>query len=172
MNPTDELRQLNTDNQILLVQLEELNSVLFTREQEIAGMRKNKADITELKSILVSQLEAIQSMQNQIGEKDQQAEGAVERELVFLQELTEAAGLQLQFNDMVQEYHIMLDRYSILQEQFNLLKLQNAELLMVSGRIGELESQLTNTVMEKDLWAARFRILERSIKEMETRTGN
>ncbi len=169
MNSTGDLRQLNTDNQILHFQMEELNSVLFAREQEIAAIRKNEADIIELQSNLDFQLEAIQSMQNLIGEKEKQAEGAVERELVLLQEPTPVGDLQAKLNDMVQEYHMLLSRYSDLQEQFDLLKVQNVELLIIAGRIGELESQLTNTVMERDEWVARFRILEGFVKEMHTR---
>ena len=161
MTAPEELRKIITANHSLQIQLEELNAVLFEREQEIALLAEAKGLHAELQSRVDSQLEAFHSMQNSIGEKEKQVEGAVERELELQQELTGAALLQQNYQDLLQQYNYLVAQYTDIEDRYNALKLQQENLEQLNGRIGELKSQLANTVMEREEWKSRAEVREK-----------
>ena len=76
----DQLKEIIAENDSLQVQLEEVNTILSIREEELFILKEKASMAVELQSRLDIQLEELHSMQNQIGQKEQQAEGAEERD--------------------------------------------------------------------------------------------
>ena len=75
-------------------------------------------------------------------------------------ELTEAARSQQMYNDLVQQYAYTESQLVDIQVQLSELDSRNRQLLKIAGRIGELESHLANTVIERDVLKARISMLE------------
>lgn len=150
MLTTEQVKQLILENELLQVQLQEVNEVLFEREQELLLWKENNAETSNLQSRLDMQLDELQSMQNLIGLKQKQAEGAKERELQMYEELTESAELLRQYNELLQEHIYLQTQLAGLKLQVEDLKAGNLRLQKIADKIGELESQLANTVIEKN----------------------
>jgi hypothetical protein len=160
----DQLYRLITENESLQLQVKELTEILSEREEELELLKKNADDVASLRSMLDGQLDELHSMQNEIGQKQQQVEGAAERELELEQELTEAAKLQQLFNDLLQEYAYSQAQLNDIQEQLLELNKRNRILQQIAGKVGEVESQLANTLLEKDELRARVALLENKQK--------
>jgi chromosome segregation ATPase len=158
----EDFRHLVTENRLLKVQLEELNEMLYKRDKEISTLREIESINNELHSRLDSQLEEFHSMQNSIGEKEQEVEGVTEREQELQEELDRAIGLVQQYNDLANQYNGLLSQYNELEDQYNMLLQKNKELQQLSRRIGEMESQLDNTILERDEWKAMVSKMERA----------
>ncbi len=153
------IRQLIAENTSLQLQVQELNSILSEREQELVLLRNEAAAAAELQSRFEVQQDELQSMQDHIGKKQQEMEGAIEREVELENELTAAARMQQQFNDLARQYGTVQSQQAhvqaLLQEEMD----KNLELRKTANRMGELESQLANTVMERDELRARMTVL-------------
>lgn len=146
----EHIQQLIRENEYLQVQLEEVNEVLAGREAELEDLKRNAAEATELRSRLDARLDELHSMQNQIGEKEQQAYGAEEREIQLQNELTEAMRVQHQYDELVGHYTYIQAQLADVQARLEELTERNRELQKIAGQIGELESRLANSVMEKE----------------------
>ena len=156
----DQLYRIITENESLQAQVKELNEILAEREDELELLKKNAGDIASLRSMLDMQLDEFHSMQNQIGDKQQQAEGAAERELELEQELTEAAQLQQLYNEVLQEYSYAQAQLNDSLEKLLELSKRNRHLQEIAGKIGEVESELANALSERDQLKARITLLE------------
>ncbi|MGC4101283.1 hypothetical protein [Ferruginibacter sp.] len=161
MLPNEEIQVLVIENERLQIQLQELNYILAEREQEIAEFKKNKAEDTELRSLLDIHLEELQLMQNRIGKQQRQAAGAEERELELQQELTEAARFQQQYSELFQQYTYASTQLEDLQQEIAKLKKRNAMLQQIAVKIGEMESNMEIITLERDELKARVAELER-----------
>jgi uncharacterized protein (DUF3084 family) len=70
------------------------------------------------------------------------------------------ARLNKQYNELVQDYAYLSSRYNDVQAQLTALNERNFQLQQVAGRIGELESRLENTMLERDDLKNRVTALE------------
>ena len=156
----DQLSQLITENESLQAQVKELDEVLSVREEELELLKKSADEVASLRSMLDMQLDEFHSMQNEIGEKQQQVEGAAERELELEQELTEAAKLQQLYNELQQNYAYSQAQLNDAQEQLHELNRSNRLLLKIAAKIGEMESELENTLIEREELKGRIALLE------------
>jgi len=156
----DQLYRLITENESLQAQVKELNEILEIREEELAMLKKNASDAAALRSMLDVQLDEFHTMQNEIGEKQQQVEGAAERELELEQELTEAAKLHQLYNELLQEYAYSQAQLNDAQEQLLDLNRKNRQLQEIAVRVGEVESELANTLIERDELKAKINLIE------------
>ena len=160
MLSADQLNRLIKENEDLQAQVEELNMILSVREQELELMKKNPGEAAELRSMLDVHLDEFQAMQNQIGEKQRQVEGAAERELELEQELTGAAEFVQLYNELLQEYASSQAQLNDTQAQLLELDRRNRQLQEIAGRIGEVESKLYNSISERDELKERVALLE------------
>ena len=156
----EQLNQLITENESLQVQVKELTEILSIREEELELLKRSTEEVASLRSMLDVQLDEFHMMQNQIGEKQQQVEGAAERELELEHELTEAAKQQRLYNDLLQEYAYSQAQLNDIQAQLLELNKKNRVLREIAGKVGEVESQLANTLEERDELKARIGLLE------------
>jgi chromosome segregation ATPase len=146
----EQLQQLLTENENLHVQLQELGAILTEREEELNLLRENAAELRELRSRLDGQLDYMQSMQNTIGEKQRQVEGAWDRETELQEELVDAGRLQQEYIDLVKDYAYIKSCLDDLQVLYQQVTERNLDLENIARKAVELESRLANTVMERD----------------------
>ena len=146
----EQLKQVISENEYLQVQLQDVNDILIKREQELLIINEYADEASELRSKLEVQLNELHSMQNRIGEKQRQALGAEEREIELQEELTTSAKLQQQYNELLQENTYMQTQLSDLNFQVEELNARCIELQKIANRIGELESKLSITTIERD----------------------
>ncbi|MEI8058518.1 MAG: hypothetical protein WCG67_00060, partial [Ferruginibacter sp.] len=102
MLSADQIQQIIIENEQLQVQVNDLNYMLSEKEEEITILKKAASSAAALRSVLDTQLDDMQLMQNHIGKQQQQAEGAEERELELHQEVLQAIKIQHQYNDLFQ----------------------------------------------------------------------
>lgn len=146
----EQLNSILRENEYLQVQVNDLNLILAEREQELELLRAAAADATELKSRLDSQLNEFQVLQNHIGHKERQVLGAEERELELQEELTTAIRLQHRYDELLTDYAYIQAQLTDLQLRHEELEARNLDLQRIAARAAEQESQLANTVMERD----------------------
>ncbi len=160
MLSAEQIKKLISANDSLQVQLDEANRILAARELEIEFLGTELADSTALRSKLDGQLDEIESIQNRLDKKQQDAKGAEEREIGLHQELTEMAQLNKEYNELLQDYAYLRSQYKDILAQIAALNERNFELQQVAGRIGELESNLANALLERDDLKNRVATLE------------
>lgn len=161
MLSADQIQQLITENENLQVQVNDLNYMLSEREEEIAELKKTSSAAAELRSMLDTQLDDMQLMQNHIGKQQRQALGAEERELELQQELTQAIKLQHQYNDLFQQYTYVSTQLADVQEELAAVKKRSSMLQKIVVQIGELESTVENLTLERDALKDRLLLLEK-----------
>ncbi len=156
----EQIKKLISVNESLQVQLEDANAMLASREQEIEILVAELAESTALRSKLDGQLDEIESIQNKLGEKQQAVKGAEEREIGLHRELTEMAVLNKQYNELLQDYAYLQSQFNDVQAQLSALNERNFDLQQIAGKVGELESRLENTLIEKEGLKTRIATLE------------
>ena len=156
----DQIKKIISLNDSLQVQLEDTNTMLAAREKEIEYLNRELAEATALRSRLDGQQSEIESIQNKLGIKQQQALGAEEREIELQEELTEMARLNKNYNELIQDYAYLQSQFKDIQAQLATLNERNFQLQQITGRIGELESTLETTKLERDDLKTRLTTLE------------
>jgi chromosome segregation ATPase len=164
----EQIKKIISANESLSVQLADANAMLTAREQEIDYLSAELAELTALRSKLDGQLDEIESMRNSLGAKQQAAKGAEEREIELQQELTGMAVLNKEYSELLQDYAYLQSQFKDIQARLTVLQERNLQLEQVAGRIGELESRLENSLLERDGLKERISELESQIflKEM------
>ena len=76
--------------------------------------------------------------------------------------------LNKQYNELVQDYAYLQSQYKDVLAQLTALQHHNLELEKVAGSMGELQSRLENSLLEKDVLKERINTLEaqKFIKEI------
>lgn len=156
----EQIKKLISANESLQVQLDDANYILAAREAEIKILQAELDDAIALQSKLDGRLDEMESIQNQLGEKQQAAKGAEEREIELHQELTGMAGLNKDYNELLQDYAYLQSQFKDVQAQLTALNERNFQLQKIAGRIGELESKLENNLLERDDLKNRVATLE------------
>jgi chromosome segregation ATPase len=156
----EQIKKIVSANESLQVQLEDANRMLAAREEEIEFLNAELAESTALRSKLDGQQAQIDSIQNQLGQKQQAAKGAEEREFELHQELTGMALLNKQYNELIQDYAYLQSQYKDILAQLTTLQDNNLQLEKATGSIGELQSRLENSLLERDVLKERISLLE------------
>ncbi|MBL7701478.1 MAG: hypothetical protein JNM14_04470 [Ferruginibacter sp.] len=156
----EQIKKLVSANESLQVQLADANAMLAARKEEIDFLSTELAESTALRSKLDGQLAEIDSMQAQIDKKQQAAKGAEERELELHQELTEMAQLNKKYSELIQDYAYLQSQYKDILNQFTILQQRNAQLEAIAGSMGELQSRLDNSLLERETLKEKINKLE------------
>jgi chromosome segregation ATPase len=159
----EQIKKIISANESLQVQLADANAMLAAREEEIDFLNTELAESTALRSKLDGQWAEIESIQTELGQKEQAAKGAEEREFELHQELTGMALLNKQYNELVQDYAYLQSQYKDILAQLNDLQRRNFQLEDTAGSIGELQSRLANSLLERDVLKERLTSLEAQI---------
>ena len=156
----EQIKKIISANESLQLQLADAHAILAARQEEIDFLNNELAESTALRSKLDGQQAQIDSIQDQLGQKQQAAKGAEEREFELHQELTGMALLNKQYNELMQDYAYLQSQYKDILSQLTSLQHHNLQLEKASGSIGELQSRLENSLLERDVLKERITMLE------------
>ncbi len=160
MLSAEQIKLLISANESLQVQLADANAMLAAREQEIEFLSDELAESVALRSKIDGQQDEIESIRNRLGEGQQANKGAEERELELQRELTGMAVLNKDYGELLQDYASLQSQFKDIQMQLITMKAASLELEQYARRIGELESLLENSVLERDSLKERISMLE------------
>jgi chromosome segregation ATPase len=160
MLSAEQIKQIISANESLRVQLADANAMLAAREEEIEFLATELAESASLRSKIDGQQDEIESIRNRLGEKQQASKGAEEREEELQRELTEMAVLNKEYNELLQDYAYLQSQFKDILGQLTAMKAGSLQLEQYARRIGELESMLQNSVLERDSLKERIRVLE------------
>lgn len=156
----EQIKRIISANESLQLQLADAHAMLAARQEEIDFLNNELAESTALRSKLDGQQAQIESIQDQLGQKQQAAKGAEEREFELHQELTGMALLNKQYSELLQDYAYLQSQFKDMQSQLTTMKAGSLQLEQYARRTGELESMLQNSVLERDSLKERIRVLE------------
>lgn len=163
----EQIKKLLSLNESLQIQLEDANRVLAARDKEIEFLQTQLAQTTELRSKMDGQQDEIENFHYLLYKKEKQASGAIERETLLQQELTEMSRLKNTCNQLLQEYADLNSRFTDAQARLTALNERNFELEQIAGKIGELQSILESSNIERDELKSRITTLD-PVKYMRT----
>lgn len=164
----EQIKQLVSANDSLQVLLADANAMLAAREQEIAFLNTELAEAVALRSRLDGQLAEIESIETRLNNKQQAAKGAEERELELHQELTGMALLNKNYSELQQDYAYLQSQYKDILTRLTDVQQYNIQLEQAVAGIGELQSKLENSQLEKETLKDRIVKMEalRVLKEI------
>lgn len=139
-----QVQQLNAENELLILQLEDVNEIIKHREAELDLLRQTALKATQMQSRLDMNLFEFEQMQNNLGDKQQEAVGTNERLESLEKELYNSIKME-------RNYLNMLDEKTSLQA--NLLDTTNEleEAAALYKKVLELRRELTKTKSELEI---------------------
>ena len=161
MLSADQIQAIQVQNQSLHAEVQELNEILAIKEEELAELRKKGDENAALRSMVDIHLEELQFMQNRIGKHQQKAAGAEDREMELHEELTQAAKVQHQYNDLLRQYTYINTQLDDVQEELTKVKKRNTMLQQIAVKIGEMESAVEMLAEEKELLQHKITLLQK-----------
>lgn len=145
-----QIKQLKSENELLQLQLQDVNYMIGIREEELEILRDKAKDAVMLQSQLEGTLDGIGQMQNFIGRKQQEAEGAARREAAMEEEIIQSLNMEKEYYDIKSRFAstsaALIDINSQLSEAAHVYK----ELAKANTRIAELESSVEIIEEEKE----------------------
>ena len=126
-----DMQQLQSENELLKLQLEDINDMINIREEEVGILRKKAAYTVLLQSTLDGNLEQITQMQNLIGEQQRKFAGSVKRESAMEDEIIQSIEMEKAFYTIKEKYlrEALVNQGLLKQQQKLLLHLQKKLLL-------------------------------------------
>lgn len=161
MLSADQIQAIQVQNQSLQAEVQELNEILAIKEEELAELRKKGDENAALRSMVDIHLEELQFMQNRIGKHQQKAAGAEDREMELHEELTQAAKVQHQYNDLLRQYTYISTQLDDVEEELTKVKKRNTMLQQIAVKIGEMESAVEMLAEEKELLQHKITLLQK-----------
>lgn len=162
MLSADQIKAILLQNESLQAEVQELNEILAIKDEEMTELRKKGDENAALRSMVDIHLEELQFMQNRIGKHQQKAAGAEDREMELHHELTQAAKVQHQYNDLLRQYTYISTQLDDVQEELTKVKKRNAMLQQIAVKIGEMESTVEMLAEEKELLQYKITVLEKT----------
>jgi predicted RNase H-like nuclease (RuvC/YqgF family) len=138
----EQINQLKSQNELLLLQLQDLNYMIETREEELALWRKAASNSVELQSRLDNNLYEIEQMQGHIGEQQKKLAGAASREASIETELMESLQIEKEYYEIRDQYSSTKTALADVTNQVSEAVPLYKEVADLKARIIELESNL------------------------------
>lgn len=148
MSSENLLQQLKSENELLHIQLNDLNEMIGAREEELELLRKKAAHATALQSRLDMNLDEFYQMQDTIGNQQQYAEGAAQREASMEKELIQSIEMETQLYTLKDQYESTKAALADVSMELDKLASVHKELAALKSRITELESDLEIAQLE------------------------
>jgi len=147
----EQIKQLKSENDLLQLQLQDVNYMIRIREEELEILRSKAKNAVGLQSQLEGTFYELEQMQNFIGRKQQEADGAARREAAMEEEIIQSINMEKEYYNIKSSFAsanaALLDINSQLSESAHIYK----ELAKANASIAELESNLAIAEEEKDL---------------------
>lgn len=133
---------LKSENEWLHVQIEDVNSMIAVREQELDQLRARAREAVAMQSKLDSNLFEFEQMQNNIGDCQQKNEGYYQRLQEIEEELYQSAREQVRYANALKEFNSMQanlqDTNEELQEASGVYK----KLIQMKSTLAQTQSNL------------------------------
>lgn len=148
MLSTGDLQQLQSENELLKIQLNDISEMINIREEEVDILRKKAANAVLLQSTLEGNLNQIAQMQLLIGEEQRKAAGATRRETAMEEEVIRSIEIEKSYYTLQEELDsnkvALKDLDNELAETASLYR----QLSESMSRVAELESSLEMIQLE------------------------
>ena len=148
MLSTGDLQQLQSENELLKIQLNDISEMINIREEEVDILRKKAANAVLLQSTLEGNLNQIAQMQLLIGEEQRKAAGASRRETAMEEEVIRSIEIEKSYYTLQEELDsnkvALKDLDNELAETASLYR----QLSESMSRVAELESRLEMIQLE------------------------
>lgn len=148
MLSTGDLQQLQSENELLKIQLNDISEMINIREEEVEILRKKAANTVLLQSTLEGNLNQIAQMQLLIGEQQQKAAGALRRESAMEEEIIRSIEMEKSYYTLQEKLEskqaALKDLDNELAETATLYRQLSASI----ARVAELESSLEMIQLE------------------------
>ncbi len=142
MQLKEHIQKLASENEYLQVQLKDLNELIEVREEELELLREKARAGVEMQSRLENTLNEINQLQNFIGQKQMEVEGATRRENAMEEEVLNSLQIEKEYYDIKDKLQsntvALLDTQQELKAASELYK----ELAGAKAKIAELTSTL------------------------------
>ncbi len=141
MQLSEHIQKLASENEYLQLQLKDLNELIGVREEELELLRQKAAEAVEMKSKLENTLNEISQLQDFIGQKQMEMEGATRREASMEEEVMQSLQIEKEYytlkDQLTSSVTALLDTQEELRSVSGLFK----ELTKAKSRVAELESE-------------------------------
>ena len=148
MLSTGDLQQLQSENELLKIQLNDISEMINIREEEVDILRKKAANSVLLQSTLEGNLNQIAQMQLLIGEEQRKAAGAARRETAMEDEVIRSIEMEKSYYTLQEQLDsnkaALIDLDNELAETASLYR----QLSESMSRVAELESSLEMIQLE------------------------
>ncbi|HRD44013.1 MAG: hypothetical protein JST57_05700 [Bacteroidetes bacterium] len=154
-----QIQIIKSENEYLLVQIEDLNETIAQREKELESLRQTAQHAVELQSKIDINLLEFEQMQRTIGQRQQKASG----DAIMIEELEKEL---LDSLKTLQKYSSLADENEQLKAS---LQGSEEELNMASGlykKVADLKREVTLLKSEMEIKDLEIENLREELKEM------
>lgn len=145
-----QFEKIKSENELLHIQLQDINTIILQREEELAVLHKKIKEAAEIQSKLEITYEELAYMQNYIGKQQQNAEGAANREASMEDALMENIKIEKDYYEIKEQYASATAALQDINQQLNNALAVYKQLADAQSRIAELESTLAIANEEKE----------------------
>lgn len=146
-----QIKQLKSENDLLQLQLQDVNYIISIREEELEILRAKAKNAVRLQSQLEGTFDELGQMQNFIGRKQQEADGAARREAAMEEEIIQSINMEKDYYDIKSRFASASAALSDINNELSDAAHIYKELANANARIAELESTLEIAAEEKEL---------------------
>ena len=148
MLPDSLLQQLISENELLQIQLQDVNEMIQVREEELEILRNTAAHAIQLQSRLDMNLDEFYSLQDIIGNQQQDAEGSAKREASLEEELMQSINMETEFYNIKDQFESTKAALMDVQSEMDTVASLYKQIAELSTRVAELESSHEIASME------------------------
>lgn len=146
----NQIRQLKSENELLQLQLQDVNYMISIREEELELLRDKAKNAVRLQSQLEGTFGELEQMQNFIGKKQHEAEGAARREAAMEAEIIQSISMEKDYYDIRTKFASANAALTDINIQLSDASQIYKELANAKSKIAELESRLEIAEEEKE----------------------
>jgi len=161
----EEIKQLKSENESLRLQLEDINYLINSREEELDLLRDKLNQMAQLRSELDANLDHIVQMQNNLNAYERKTKGALKREASLEDELVQSVEMEKSFYEIKEKYESSKAAIRDMDIELGDAMTMYRQLSDANSRIAELESINEILTMENDNLKLDVRDLKNQIKE-------
>ena len=167
MQLKDHIQKLASENEYLQVQLKDLNEFIEVREEELQLLRDKARQGIEMQSRLENTLNEISQLQNFIGQKQMEVEGASRREASMEEEVIQSLEIEKEYYSLKEKLQSSNTALHDTQEELKATTELYKQLSQARAKVAELQSQLEIQVEETELLKYENGKLKKQLNELK-----
>jgi chromosome segregation ATPase len=153
-----QIQQLRSENELLQIQLDDVNTMIQVREEELDILRLRAQEATAMQSRLDTNLNEFEQMQNNMGSIQQKNSGSMQRLEELENELYESIKEQLKYADVVKEFNSM-------EADLTDTKNELQEATGVYQKMAQMKTRLAQTLSDLDIAMIEISSLKQELAE-------